>query len=216
MAKIGIILSHIGKEAQEVCKTLPLVANGADKKFDKVIEVFRKYCSLPKHILYQRYMFWNIKQEDTETVDVYLTRIKLKLDMCEYSGEVQQEMTHDKFVFGLIDDCIKERLLHEEKLDLPTTVGIAQQAESSKQQIKDMSGQSEINIMQCNRDQANQTVYCGNCGHQHKPRQYPAYDQECSFCHKANQFSRVCRSRGANTFQHKMPSGILRYSSIAS
>ena len=66
------------------------------------------------------------KQEDTETVYAYLTRIKLKLGMCEYSGEVMQEMTCDKLVFGLIDDRIKERLLREEKLDLLTAVGIVQ------------------------------------------------------------------------------------------
>ena len=54
--------------------------------------------------------------------------------MYEYSGEVKQEMTHDKFVFGLTDDHIKQRLLHEEKLNLPTAVGITQRVESSKHQ----------------------------------------------------------------------------------
>ena len=68
-----------------------------------------------------------------------------------------QEMTCDKFVFGLIDDHIKERLLHEEQIDLPTAVGIRQWAESSKWQIKDMSSYSEINIMQRVRGKANQT-----------------------------------------------------------
>jgi len=29
-----------------------------------------------------------MKQKEIETVDAYLTRIKLKLDMCEYSREV--------------------------------------------------------------------------------------------------------------------------------
>ena len=124
MAKIGIMLFHTGKEAREVYKTLPWATNGDDKKFDKVIEAFRSYCSPHKHILYERYMFWNIKQEETEAVDAYLTRIKRKLDMCEYADVVKQDMTRDKFVFGLCDDRVKERLLREEKLDLTTAVGI--------------------------------------------------------------------------------------------
>ena len=53
------MLSHAGKEAREVYKTLPWATNGDDKKFDKVIEAFRNYCSPRKHILYERYMFWS-------------------------------------------------------------------------------------------------------------------------------------------------------------
>jgi len=126
MAKIGIMLLHAGKEAREVYKTLPWVGDDDNKKFNKAIEAFRQYCSPRKHILYEQYMFWNIKQEETEPVDGYLTRIKLKLDMCEYAGAVKKEMTRNKFVFGLSDDRIKERLLHEENLGLSTVVGIIQ------------------------------------------------------------------------------------------
>ena len=204
MIKIGIMLSHAGKEARDVYKTLPWDTEGDNKKFDKVLAAFRKYCSPRKHILYERYMFWNIRQEETESVDAYLTRIRLKLEMCEYATEVRQDLARDKFVFGLIDNRTKERLLREERLDLSTAVAIAQRAESSGQQIKEMSTttRTEINIMQRNWGQGNETAYCGNCGCQHKPRQCPAYGQVCSFCHKANHFSRVCHSR-LNSAPHK-------------
>jgi len=92
MDKIGIMLS--GKEVREVYMTLLWVANGDVRR---PLKCFKKYCSPQKHILYERYMFWNIKQEETEIVDAYLTHIKLKLNMCKCSGEVRQEMTHDKF-----------------------------------------------------------------------------------------------------------------------
>ena len=120
---------------------------------------------------YKRYTFWNIRQEETESVDAYLTRIRLKLEMYEYAAEAHQDLARDKFVFGLIDDCTKERLLCKEKLDLSTAVAIAQQAESSGKQIKEMSTttHTEINIMQRSRDQTNQTTYCDNCGRRHKP-----------------------------------------------
>ena len=55
-------------------------------------------------------MFLNIRQEETESVDAYLTRIRLKLEMCEYATEVRQDLARDKFVFGLIDNRTKERL----------------------------------------------------------------------------------------------------------
>ena len=39
-AKIGIMLSHAGREARELYKTLPSAAEGDDKKFNKVLEAF--------------------------------------------------------------------------------------------------------------------------------------------------------------------------------
>jgi len=125
--------------------------------------------------------------------------------MCEYAAEVRQDLARNKFVFGLINDRTKERLLCEERLDLSTAVAIAQRAESSGKQIREMSTttHTEINVMQLNRGQMNQNVYCSNCGRHHKPRQCPAYEQEYSFCHKANHFSKVCRSRLTNVPQQK-------------
>ena len=55
MVKIGIMLSHAGKEARDVYKTLPWDTDGDNKKFDKVLAAFCKYCSPRKHILYERY-----------------------------------------------------------------------------------------------------------------------------------------------------------------
>ena len=67
------MLTHAGKEAREIYKTLQWNSEGDDKKFDKVIEVFRRYCSPRKHFLYERYTFWTLQQEVNESVDAYLT-----------------------------------------------------------------------------------------------------------------------------------------------
>ena len=46
--KIGIMLSHAGKEAREVYKMLLWAAKGDEKKFNKVITVFKLYCEPQK------------------------------------------------------------------------------------------------------------------------------------------------------------------------
>jgi len=66
-----------------------------------------------------------------ESVDAYLTRLKVKIDACEYNKDnwpaaVCLEMLHDRFVFGLLDNSLKERLLHESDLNLAKAIGIAQ------------------------------------------------------------------------------------------
>ena len=81
------MLSHAGKEAQEIYKTLLWASAGDADNFDKVLKAFRNYCSLRKNIVYERYTFWSLQQEEGESIDSYLTRLKLKIDTCEYSKE---------------------------------------------------------------------------------------------------------------------------------
>ena len=124
-----------------------------------------------KNILYKRYGFWNLHQEDKEPIDAYLMQIKIKIDMCEYAKEgwplaVREEMTCDNFVFGLTDDNLKERLL---RTNCPTNVSAIQQ----NKQISSLQG----------------VIQCKQCGRQHKPRECPVYSQHCSYCHKLNHFA---------------------------
>ena len=149
VAKIGIMLSHAGRDAREVYKTLPWSAEVDDKKFDKVLEAFERFCTPQKNILYERHGFWSMRQDKGETIDSYLTRLKLKIDYCEYDKTrwppaVKNEMTWDKFIFGLIDDGVKERLLRETDLTLERAVALPQRSEASKSQVKAMSSNTHL------------------------------------------------------------------------
>ena len=205
--KIGIMLSHAGKEAREVYKTLPWAAEGDDKKFDKVTKAFRAYCEPRKNILYERHGFWNLQQLEEESIDGYLTRLKLKVDACEYDKEgwpaaVRLEVLRDKFVFGLLDDSLKERLLRENELDLTKAVEIAHRQESSKRHIKDMSTKPVINTLSrghtmrhSSRQGTDTYITCRCCGKQHNPKQCPAYGQICTRCQKPNHFAKMCKTK---------------------
>ena len=63
-------------------------------------------------------------------MDAYLTGLKIKVNSCDYNKEgwppaVRLEMLRDRFVFGLLDNILKERLLHEIELNLTKAVEIA-------------------------------------------------------------------------------------------
>ena len=199
--KIGIMLSYAGKEAREIYKTLSWTTGADANKFTKVCEAFQNYCSPRKNIIYERYTFWSLQQDEGESIDAYLTRLKVKIDMCEYNKEdwpasVRQELLRDKFVFGLTDDSLKERLLREASLTLSKALEIAQRSESSKQQIKDMrksSGRSSVDTVKGRRGPM--PTYCGQCGQIHKPKACPAYGLECSICRKLHHFAKVCRNK---------------------
>jgi len=149
-----------------------------------------------------------MQQDSDETINTYLTRLKLKSGYCEYNKTgwppaVLAELMRDKFVFGLRDDSLKERLLRESDLILAQAVSIAQRSESSRQHVKEMSTSKQS--ANCDKVQhrlpppvvsgKGRVSVCGNCGRAHKPRECPAYGQQCSICHKFNHFAKVCRNK---------------------
>ena len=83
LAKIGIMLSYTSQDARDVYKTLEWTAEGDNNKFNKVLEAFQRYCSHARNI-YKHYGFWTIQQDGDKTIDAYLTRIRIKIDLCEY------------------------------------------------------------------------------------------------------------------------------------
>ena len=90
-----------------------------------------------------------MRQDDGKTVNSYLTRLKLKIDYCEHNKTgwppaVKNEMTRDKFIFGLIDDGVKERLLCETNLTLECAVALAQRSKTSKSQVKAISNSTNL------------------------------------------------------------------------
>ena len=87
------MLSHNGKEVRKVYKMLPWAVKGNELTFDKVIKAFQAYCKPRKN---ERHGFWNLE----ESVDTYLTRLKIKVDSCDYNKEgwspaVRMEMIRD-------------------------------------------------------------------------------------------------------------------------
>ena len=110
----------------------------------------------------------------------------------------QLQLLRDRFVFGLLDDSLKERLLRENDLSLTKAIEIAQRQESSKQQIKEMATKSSVHALSSRKQRSKDSdvlIKCGNCGKRHKPKQCPAYGHKCDICRKPNHFARVCRNK---------------------
>ena len=36
---------------------------------------------------------------------------------------------------------------------------------------------------------------CEQCGYKHRPKECPAFGQQCSICHKLHHFAKVCRNK---------------------
>ena len=72
---MGIMLTHAGKEARTIYKTLPCSKPDDKMKFSKVLKAFRDNCQPCKNILYEQHRFWNLQQEEGGPVDAYNMRL---------------------------------------------------------------------------------------------------------------------------------------------
>ena len=210
--KIAILLNFAGEDAIEVFNTFQF-AEGDEKKLDKVLEQFERYCNPRKNVVFERHQFWQITQKDSETVDQFVTRLKNKVKSCEYPPPVD-DMLRDKFVFSIRDLQVKERLLREEKLTLEKAISMIS-SEASKEQIKAMGPKeqntenptvNEIRAGGGDRQKKNpsrrprpgsgsQKGKCTFCGSSHLWGSCPAFGKMCDYCQKKDHFANVCRKR---------------------
>ena len=101
--KIAILLNFAGGDAIEVFNTFEF-SEGDEKKLERVIERFEQYCNPRENVVFERYQFWKIDQEESEMVDQFVTRLKNKVKSCEYTSV--DDMVRDKFVFSMQDLAI--------------------------------------------------------------------------------------------------------------
>ena len=61
------------------------------------------------------------------------------------------------------------------------------------------TGVSQSSDSRNSRAEGVQRLPCSRCGWTHKPRQCPAFGQQCKKCHGSNHFARVCRTPSTQT-----------------
>ena len=70
--------------------------------------------------MFERYKFWERKQQPGESFDAWITDLKTHAAICEL-GDQHDNMIRDKIVFGTSDQRVKD----EQILTLQTAEGIA-------------------------------------------------------------------------------------------
>lgn len=140
-----MLLSVIGDEALEVYQTFEWEAEGDKHKPEKVLEMFEKYCIPRTNVLFETYCFGSRRQEDGESVDMYVTALRRIAENCEFQDKDRR--IRDQLVLGLRDDKTREILLREPDPDLKKVITLVRANEVALQQSKQMteSQQGEAN-----------------------------------------------------------------------
>ena len=133
----AILLHAAGPAVQDVFSAFPWAEGEDQNNYATVVSKLTNYCEPRKNVVFERYKFWSRDQRKGETFDTWLTDLRNAAVKCEFVEET--EMIRDKVVFGIQDMTLKERLLRESELSLQKVMDICRAAETSRQQVRDMS-----------------------------------------------------------------------------
>ncbi|CAC5409350.1 unnamed protein product [Mytilus coruscus] len=226
------VLYVIGLEGREIYNTFNFGENEADK-LEVLLKKFEDYCIPKKNVTVIRHRFNTRVQNPSESIDQYLTDLKLIAKNCEFE-HLKDGLIRDRIVCGTNSTRVKERLLREDGLTLDKAVGICRADEESRKQMKTLNEEEQVHALRrktqnqrTNRNEgyakkgpsrrdhekreSNSSFSCGKCGTTHERRNCPAYGKKCHKCKKANHYQKFCKSKFSKSVH-----GLDEYSSCES
>lgn len=218
--KTNTLLHLVGQDAVEIYNTFEFEEAGDKSKLKPVLDKFEQYCNPRKNVIFERHVFNTRCQGASETIDSYVTDLRMKARSCEY-GDLKDSLIRDRIVCGLKSDAVRSRLLRDSDLTLEKAIETCRAAESTETQMKIMtegpSTTESVNAIQKKNkekhkfktkpvsqkeDYVTKVRNCKKCGRSHEARKCPAFGKECHKCHKSNHFAKMCRG---HTIQKRPP-----------
>ncbi|XP_060073561.1 uncharacterized protein K02A2.6-like [Ylistrum balloti] len=151
--KCSAFLYIIGQDGREIYNTFTFTEEEKDK-IEVLINKFKSYCAPRENITVWRHRFYTRTQGKTETIDEYVTELRIIAKNCKF-GTLEDEMLRDRIVCGVFSEKVKERLLRDNQLTLERAVTACRASEESQQMLKNLNTE-EVNAVHKNhRDKQN-------------------------------------------------------------
>jgi Retrotransposon gag protein len=115
--RVAVLLNQIDADAYKTLRNLCNPEPPGSKTFDEIYALLRRQYVPETSSWKERRTFFNARQKPTETVNQWFLRLKTLAINCEFGKELP-DMLKTKFVFGLHESVISERI-SEENCDVP-------------------------------------------------------------------------------------------------
>ena len=151
----------------------------------------------PKCVTYERYMFFTRAQNSDESIDGYVTDLKIKARNCKF-GDLHDEMIRDRIVCGTNNELLRARLLRQGDTSLDKVIEVCRAHEASETQMKDLcQGVKDISVNAVSVKKGklpNSLRECKFCGLKHVfgKSNCPAAYKNCALCGSLGHFKSRC------------------------
>ncbi|CAG2200145.1 unnamed protein product [Mytilus edulis] len=199
--KKALLLHCAGLDVQDIYFTL--TEEEGDDDFDKTIKTLKKHFDAKVNFSVERYNLRSIKQNETETIDQYITRLKQQVVLCDHADPDAQ-----KWLKSILAKW-RVQLVMATTHQVLTEVSIESIKEN--QHNMDRTKRKTKSGLKCYR--------CGREGHFGKDPSCPAQGKTCNKCGESGHFGTVCKTkqggqqnqRRYGKYGHKSAKGIVNY-----
>ncbi|XP_060078270.1 uncharacterized protein LOC132557761 [Ylistrum balloti] len=219
--KRALLLHCAGQDVQDIFFTLPEGDGG--NAYEKTTAALEKHFKSKINVPYERYAFRSMKQEENETVEQFVTKLRQQSVLCEF--DKPDEQIRDQVIEKCRSHKLRQRLLEKgHKLTLDQLRMMASTLEQAETQAKKMeSHQGTLNRVSLSSHGAAKQGHAKRT-HEHKPKtdmkcyrcdreghlsrdpQCPAKTKRCNECGKVGHFAKCCKSKLPGSSQKRSSS----------
>lgn len=203
--KRAMLLHSAGMDVQDIFFTLEEIpVEGAETVYEQAKKMLNRYFTPQANVPYERLIFRNMCQEESENIEQFITRLRQKAVTCKFEN-VEEEI-RDQVINKCLSQTLRRKLLQKGgDLTLADTKEIARALEESERQASSIEGQdSQVNRVTTprgNREFDRRKSWkpmcyaCGYSGHIAKDPSCPAKDQKCRKCGMVGHFEKKCKTK---------------------
>ncbi len=211
--KKALLLHKAGMKVQDIYYTLPdEVALEGENAYGMTVRVLNRFFRPHTNTPFERHVFRNMVQLQTETVEQYATRLRQQSETCDFGNwNAVSERIRDQIIDKCSSSSLRRKLLERgTALTLEQMLDIARVSEDTEKQVKSFEGlRSEVNKLSFKNKSSGASrgrgksrgpkrgccYSCGYEGHMHKDPKCPAKGKQCNKCQAFGHFESCCKTK---------------------
>nr|XP_034824747.1 uncharacterized protein K02A2.6-like [Maniola hyperantus] len=131
----SLLINLIGPAGYDVFTTFTYDKGESEDNIGCLLKKFDEHFGTKPNITLARFKFFTRSQDSGETIDQYVTALRVLSQYCEFA-QLRDSLIRDRIVCGISNNTVRDRLLRTEDLTLAKAVQICEAAEMSKEESR--------------------------------------------------------------------------------
>ncbi len=211
--KRAIFLTEIGPEVYSTLSNLLAPAKPKDTSLTNMVQALEKHFNPAPLEIAESFHFGTRSQQPSESISEYIVVLKKLSIHCNF-GEFLNRALRDRFVCGLNNFKIQNKLLNTENLTFDKACLIAKSMEMAERNTQEFHPATSTNTTGFGDGTVNQIQttkrdgqVCYRCGGNHNAKNCRFKTAKCFKCTKIGHIASVCRSKTHKEDKSGLPQG---------
>ncbi|CAG9089362.1 unnamed protein product [Plutella xylostella] len=217
----SLLVNLIGPSGYEIFSTFTYLKSESEHNLKCILTKFDAHFGTKPNITMSRFKFFSRNQEQGETIDQFVTALRLLSQNCDF-GDLTDSLIKDRIVCGIASNTVRDRLLRTDDLSLAKAVQVCEAAELSKEEsrcIEGTSSEARVDAVNSRTEREGRGGWrgrrgggarrggrrwaaprdaCASCGYYRCAGgdKCPAHSASCYVCDKKGHFAKMCVHSG--------------------